>query len=140
MVCFLRNIFQVIILKYGKQKRRKDHWKKQNYRKSFDLGISFYLTIRFFKVTKDEILSLLRKMPLTSGVPEMLRTLKEAGSEFVIVSDANAIFIREPLDNSNLFNLFDKIFTNPAEFDEQGRLNMSPFTEQVFRFFFILNY
>ena len=58
-------------------------------------------------------------MPLTSGVAEMLTSLKNIGSVFVIVSDAN------------LLNLFDKIFTNPAEFDENGRLNMRPFTEQV---------
>jgi pyridoxal phosphate phosphatase PHOSPHO2 len=64
----------------------------------------------------------------------MLKSLKDVGAEFVIVSDANAVFIREPLDNANLGNLFDKIFTNPAEFDEQGRLNMSPFTEQVVNF------
>ncbi len=64
----------------------------------------------------------------------MLKSLKDVGAEFVIVSDANAVFIREPLDNTNLGNLFDKIFTNPAEFDEQGRLNMSPFTEQVVNF------
>ena len=70
-------------------------------------------------------------MPLTSGVAEMLTSLKNIGSVFVIVSDANAVFIQEPLNNANLLNLFDKIFTNPADFDENGRLNMRPFTEQV---------
>ena len=70
-------------------------------------------------------------MPLTSGVAEMLTSLQNIGSVFVIVSDANAVFIQEPLNNANLLNLFDKIFTNPAEFDENGRLNMRPFTEQV---------
>ena len=70
-------------------------------------------------------------MPLTEGVPEMLLSLKKIGSIFVIVSDANSIFIREPLDSRNLLDLFEKIVTNPAEFDQNGRLNMSPFTEQV---------
>ena len=83
------------------------------------------------QVSKDEILKLLRGMPLTEGVPEMLLSLKKIGSVFVIVSDANAIFIREPLDSRNLLDLFKKIVTNPAEFDQDGRLNMSPFTEQV---------
>jgi phosphoglycolate phosphatase-like HAD superfamily hydrolase len=70
-------------------------------------------------------------MPLTEGVPAMLSDLKKIGSTFVIVSDANEIFIREPLDNANLFELFEKVVTNPAKFDQEGRLNMSPFTEQV---------
>ena len=71
-------------------------------------------------------------MPLTPGVPEMLTRLKtEIGAKFIIVSDANAVFIREPLENANLFDLFEKIYTNPAEFDDQGRLNMTPYTEQV---------
>ena len=76
-------------------------------------------------------MKLLRGMPLTEGVPEMLLSLKKIDSVFVIVSDANAIFIREPLDSRNLLDLFKKIVTNPAEFDQDGRLNMSPFTEQV---------
>ncbi len=62
----------------------------------------------------------------------MLTRLKnEIDAKFIIVSDANAVFIREPLENANLFGLFEKIFTNPATFDDQGRLNMTPFTEQV---------
>jgi pyridoxal phosphate phosphatase PHOSPHO2 len=80
-------------------------------------------------------------MPLTPGVPEMLRRLKnEIGAKFVIVSDANAVFIREPLKNANLFDLFEKIYTNPAEFDDQGRLNMTPFTEQVCPSLIFMNY
>jgi phosphoglycolate phosphatase-like HAD superfamily hydrolase len=70
-------------------------------------------------------------MPLTSGVAEMLTSLKNIGAVFIVVSDANEVFIREPLVHADLFQLFDKIFTNPAEFDETGKLNMVPFTEQV---------
>lgn len=84
------------------------------------------------QVSRTDIEVLLRKMPLTPGVPEMLTRLKnEIDAKFIIVSDANAVFIREPLENANLFGLFEKIFTNPATFDDQGRLNMTPFTEQT---------
>ena len=93
-------------------------------------GISEY-----FQVSREEIEALLRQMPLTAGVPEMLKRLKDLDAVFIIVSDANAVFIGEPLASANLLDLFDKIFTNPAEFDDQGRLNMRPFSEQVKAFF-----
>ena len=87
--------------------------------------------VQILQVSRDEIEKLLRQMPLTARVPEMLKSLKDLDCVFVIVSDANSVFISEPLASANLLDLFDKIFTNPAEFDDQGRLNMQPFTEQV---------
>ena len=55
-------------------------------------GISEY-----FQVSREEIEALLRQMPLTAGVPEMLKRLKDLDAVFIIVSDANAVFIGEPL-------------------------------------------
>jgi phosphoglycolate phosphatase-like HAD superfamily hydrolase len=73
-------------------------------------------------------------MPLTPGVPEMLTRLKELGCDIIIISDANLVFINEPLKASGLDHLVKAIFTNPAFFNDNGLLALQPFSNQVSHF------
>ena len=56
----------------------------------------------------------------------MLATCREAQAEILICSDANTVFIDSILHAHNLKQFFDNVFTNPAHFDTQGRLNIGP--------------
>lgn len=75
----------------------------------------------------------LRNMPLTPGVPKMLVRLKDLGCDIIIISDANTAFISEPLKAAGVDHLIKAIFTNPASFDDDGRLNLQPYSHQVLK-------
>ena len=62
----------------------------------------------------------------------MIKTLKHKyEADLIIISDANSVYIEESLKNAGIYDEFTKIFTNPAEFTPEGRLTVTPFTNQT---------
>lgn len=86
-------------------------------------------------MSEETLVQFLREMPLTPGVPEMLARLKELGCDIIIISDANHVFINEPLKAAGLNHLIKTVFTNPASFNDDGLLSLQPFSCQVSNFF-----
>jgi len=82
-------------------------------------------------VTPDEIRKLIRSLPFMTEVTQMMDVLKSQSSEIIIISDANSVFISELLDAANLTSYITKVFTNPAYFDDAGKLRVQPFTHQT---------
>ncbi|KAI3641797.1 hypothetical protein MIR68_000164 [Amoeboaphelidium protococcarum] len=69
----------------------------------------------------------LRKIKLGAGYIAGLKQLKSmpnVEAKVVILSDANHVFISEILEGNNASHLVDSIITNPAHFDQTGRLNI----------------
>ncbi|KAG8238311.1 hypothetical protein J437_LFUL017846 [Ladona fulva] len=71
---------------------------------------------------KEELLREVRNIPLTSGMDELLKWLRSVDSEIIVISDSNSVFINDYLINSGIE--VDRVFTNPAEFNESGCLEI----------------
>lgn len=81
-------------------------------------------------VTEKDILSCIEKISLTDGMNELLETLSPERTEFIIISDSNNIFINHILKNKGLVDKISSIFTNFAEFKENGCLNIEMYHQQ----------
>jgi len=66
-----------------------------------------------------------------SNITKMMNFLEQHSAEIIIISDSNSIFISELLEASNLSRYVKKVFTNPAAFNELGKLVIKPFTHQT---------
>lgn len=80
-------------------------------------------------VSKDSIQSAVAKIPPSPGLLNLFEFLRSNQKHFelAVVSDANAFFIETWLEHAGVRRLFWKICTNPASFDERGRLVLLPF-------------
>ncbi|XP_053496062.1 probable phosphatase phospho1 isoform X1 [Ictalurus furcatus] len=79
-------------------------------------------------VTEDAIRAEIEQIPTSPGGAALLDFLLARDDfECVVVSDANSYFIETWLQHLGARKLFAKVFTNPAEFDINGRLVLRPF-------------
>jgi len=83
-------------------------------------------------VTEDDFKNYLTEIPLVDGMKELLLQMYESGEcEIIILSDANSFFINYILQYHNLNTSISKVFTNPAEFDKEGCLQIQKFQEKT---------
>lgn len=80
-------------------------------------------------VSKDSIRSAVEEIQPTPGLLNLLNYLQSNQQDFelAVVSDANMYFIETWLERAGMRHLFREIFTNPASFDDSGRLVLLPF-------------
>ncbi|KAF9155321.1 hypothetical protein BGX21_005497 [Mortierella sp. AD011] len=78
-------------------------------------------------ISREDIERTLSHIPFAPEMIEALRLMKSQGSELYILSDANTVYIETVLRAYNIDHLFTEIITNPAKFDERGRLNVVRF-------------
>lgn len=80
-------------------------------------------------VSKDSIRSAVEEISPTPGLLLLLNYLQSNQQDFelAVVSDANMYFIETWLERAGMRHLFREIFTNPASFDDSGRLVLLPF-------------
>uniref|UniRef100_A0A8C4ZT78 Phosphatase phospho1 n=2 Tax=Gadus TaxID=8048 RepID=A0A8C4ZT78_GADMO len=81
-------------------------------------------------VTESQIRAVMEKLPATPGMLtllQFLRTRPPQDFEVVLLSDANTFFVEAWLRRTGARPLFHRIFTNPANFNKDGRLVMRPF-------------
>ncbi|KAK3865294.1 hypothetical protein Pcinc_029086 [Petrolisthes cinctipes] len=95
---------------------RKDGWTQY-------MGEIFKL-LHSNQVTREDILTCLTEISLTPGMRDLLTGLPRKDTEFIIISDANYVFIDHILKHLGLRDLFKEVYTNPAEFDEGGCLRV----------------
>ncbi|KAF9427160.1 hypothetical protein BGZ76_002444 [Entomortierella beljakovae] len=75
-------------------------------------------------IAREDIEKTLSHIPFAPEMIEALKLMKAQGSELYILSDANTVYIETVLKTCNIDHLFTGIITNPAAFDERGRLNV----------------
>ncbi|XP_004460849.2 pyridoxal phosphate phosphatase PHOSPHO2 [Dasypus novemcinctus] len=77
-------------------------------------------------IREDEMKNVMASMPFTPGMLELLNFIRRNKDKFdsIIISDSNSIFIDWALKASNFHDVFDKVFTNPASFDNNGHLTV----------------
>ncbi|KAG0210040.1 hypothetical protein BGX28_009717 [Mortierella sp. GBA30] len=78
-------------------------------------------------VSKEDIENTLSQVPFAPEMIEALQLMKSQGAELYILSDANTIYIETILKAYHIDHLFTRLITNPAQFDERGRLNVVRF-------------
>ncbi|KAF9349292.1 hypothetical protein BGX26_012387 [Mortierella sp. AD094] len=78
-------------------------------------------------ISREDIERTLSHIPFAPEMIEALKLMKSQGSELYILSDANTVYIETVLKTYNIDHLFTEIITNPAKFDERGRLNVVRF-------------
>lgn len=82
-------------------------------------------------VTEDDYKKCLAETPFIDGMKELLLQMYESGGcEIIILSDANSFFINYILECNELNSCISNVFTNPAEFDEEGCLHIQKFQEK----------
>ena len=82
-------------------------------------------------IVQVDILALMSTLEFTDGMETLLKkAVEDLSATIIIVSDSNSIFIQHILEVKNLSDLVDKVFTNPAWWDN-GKLCITPFHDQV---------
>lgn len=76
------------------------------------------------KVTREQIEHCFDDIPIASEMSEALHLIASYGSYMEVLSDANSVFIDCILRHYHLRDVFSRITTNPAFFDETGRLHI----------------
>jgi hypothetical protein len=54
-----------------------------------------------------------------------VKLLHESGAKQVILSDSNSVFIKCVLDEHDMYGYFEEVITNPAFFDDDGRVPLA---------------
>ncbi|XP_038044760.1 pyridoxal phosphate phosphatase PHOSPHO2-like [Patiria miniata] len=77
-------------------------------------------------IRKRKMLQSISEVPFTPGMMELLKYQQTAPSiETIIASDANSLFISHILEGAGLQGAYQEIFSNPAEFDAAGCLEIA---------------
>lgn len=82
-------------------------------------------------VTEDDIEQCFNDIPLAPEMIEAFQLIATHSSPMEIVSDANSVFIDFILGHYRLRELFWRVTTNPAFFDESGRLHIVRFIKET---------
>ncbi|GFT41737.1 hypothetical protein NPIL_692251 [Nephila pilipes] len=84
------------------------------------------------KVSKDDYIRCLTQLPMVPGMLELLIQMHDSGDcEIIILSDANSFFVQSILCDNQVNDMISKVFTNPAEFDKDGCLQIREFQNQT---------
>ena len=68
----------------------------------------------------------LAKLPVLGGALAAVKLCLSVGAEQRILSDANTVYINTILEARNLTDAFAVVETNPASYDDSGRLHVRP--------------
>lgn len=82
------------------------------------------------RTTPNQILECMREISFTPGMVDLLAQLDKDKTESIIISDANSVFIEHILESNGLRHKFDRVFTNPARFNEHGKLEIEMYHVQ----------
>ncbi|KAG0261233.1 hypothetical protein DFQ27_003094 [Actinomortierella ambigua] len=68
---------------------------------------------------RKDIIGALNRVPMEPTMIEFCKQLHAHGWKLVVLSDANQVYIQEILRHNGILELFDRIITNPAYWDEE---------------------
>lgn len=70
------------------------------------------------------------EIPLTEGMDELLKYLENDLFEVIVISDSNSVFIDYSLEHFGLGRVVNKVYTNPAKYDNRGMLTIEYYHTQ----------
>lgn len=80
--------------------------------------------------TPDQILECMTEISFSPGMVDLLKSLDPTKAEAIIISDANSVFINHILRHHGLHDRIHRVFTNPANFNDNGRLEIEMYHVQ----------
>lgn len=80
--------------------------------------------------TPDQILECMTEISFSPGMVDLLKSLDPTKAEAIIISDANSVFINHILRHNGLHDRIHRVFTNPANFNDNGRLEIEMYHVQ----------
>ncbi|XP_062566127.1 pyridoxal phosphate phosphatase PHOSPHO2-like [Saccostrea cucullata] len=100
-----------------------------------DVGWTKYMGLIFeylhsHGVTEQHFRECMNEIPLTKGMRELIEYATENKHESIIISDSNSWFIENILNESGLKDAFSEVYTNPAQYDAEGRLTIEFYHKQ----------
>ncbi|XP_050302648.1 pyridoxal phosphate phosphatase PHOSPHO2-like [Anthonomus grandis grandis] len=82
-------------------------------------------------ITEADIAMLIKKLPEVEGIKSLITELHDnMDYDVIVISDSNTFFIDMWLKANQLSGKVLKVFSNPAEFDENGRLSIKMYHNQ----------
>lgn len=81
-------------------------------------------------VTEANMKARLEEIPLTDGMKELFAHLSSDTYDVIIVSDANTLFIDWLLDKHDIRQQVNAVYSNPAEFNDEGQLKLDFYHHQ----------
>ncbi|XP_011869005.1 PREDICTED: pyridoxal phosphate phosphatase PHOSPHO2-like isoform X2 [Vollenhovia emeryi] len=81
-------------------------------------------------VDASQIADVIAGIPAVVGMEQLLACLRANGHEIVVISDSNSVFIDCWLRNKRLERAVSRVFTNPARYDDDGRLRVDAYRTQ----------
>ncbi|XP_011155570.1 pyridoxal phosphate phosphatase PHOSPHO2 isoform X2 [Solenopsis invicta] len=69
-------------------------------------------------------------IPAVAGMEKLLASLHANGHEVIVISDSNSVFINHWLRSRRLEHVVSRVFTNPARYDDDGRLRVDAYHTQ----------
>ena len=83
-------------------------------------------------ITRADIKSAVEAIPEVAGIKKLICELCDKHNfEVIVISDSNSEFIRFWCEFHDMSKFIKTVFTNPAEFDEDGLLRIRPFHHQT---------
>ncbi|RIB14943.1 phosphatase phospho-type [Gigaspora rosea] len=85
-----------------------------------------YLVGEIYKqgITKQQFEQAFAAIPFKPEMIEALKMIKSANGDIIILSDANTVYIEAILKAYEVIDLISNIISNPAAWDEDGRLHI----------------
>ena len=87
-------------------------------------------SLHYHNVKPDQILECMTEISFSPGMADLLNTLDQTKAEAIIISDANSVFIDHILHVHGLKDKINKVFTNPAKFNDEGCLKIEMYHVQ----------
>lgn len=82
-------------------------------------------------ISKEKVIQTCHTFEETNGMINLITELKKTlGADIIIISDSNSVFIEEWLKYHNLSRHIDRVYTNPAKFNEEGLLTIQKYHKQ----------
>jgi pyridoxal phosphate phosphatase PHOSPHO2 len=94
-----------------------------------DKGWTHYMAAIFKHLHKhgiqeEDIRRSICEIPLTEGICDLMKYLESDLFEVIIISDSNSVFIDYSVKKYGLERVVDKVYTNPAKYDNKGLLTI----------------
>ncbi|XP_055539821.1 pyridoxal phosphate phosphatase PHOSPHO2 [Wyeomyia smithii] len=80
---------------------------------------------------RTDILSAIEAIPEVEGIKYCIRELARSGFHVIIISDSNSEFIETWNNFNSIDHFIHTVFTNPANFNSEGLLEVRPFHYQT---------
>ncbi|KAJ3257250.1 hypothetical protein HK103_004804 [Boothiomyces macroporosus] len=101
--------------------KMKDHQKKMQFTELCDMMVG---ELHKLGNNPDDLKKTLRTIPFNPAMYDIMKLLQENNAEIIVISDANTIYIDEISDQYQIKQFISHVITNPAHFDDDGRLHI----------------